>query len=224
VEALELQGNFEEVHKVFERFLEALRRDLDVHEARIAPSATSSTMSTGGAELIGSQGTEIIPPNASFTTQSDEKPFQSKELSEKRQEYGLAWTVYMRFARRAEGLKSARGVFAQARRDKWTPWEVYESAGASLRVLTSLVKKFNVDFSAIAEYHLTKDIRTPARIFEKALETFSDEVDLVAHYLGFLLSINDENSELLVDEYHRSSLTFHRCPRTFRTRYRNLSS
>jgi hypothetical protein len=24
-------------------------------------------------------------------------------------------------------------------------------------------------------------------------------VDLVAHYLGFLLSINDENSELVVD-------------------------
>ena len=132
-EALELQGNFEEVHKVFERFLEALRRDLDVHEARIAPSATSSTVSTGGVDLIGSQGTEVIPPNASFTTQSDEKPFQSKELSEKRQEYGLAWTVYMRFARRAEGLKSARGVFAQARRDKWTPWEVYESAGAYSR-------------------------------------------------------------------------------------------
>jgi cleavage stimulation factor subunit 3 len=128
-EALELQVNIEEVHKVFERFLEALRRDLDAHEARIVPFATSST----GAAELGSQGTEIIPPNASFTTQSDEKPFQNKELSEKRQEYGLAWTVYMRFARRAEGLKSARGVFAQARRDKWTPWEVYESAGALLR-------------------------------------------------------------------------------------------
>ncbi|KAI0301886.1 hypothetical protein B0F90DRAFT_1716130 [Multifurca ochricompacta] len=174
-EALELQGNFEEVNKVFERFLEALRRDLDAHEARIAPSATSSTMSTGATEVPGSQGTEVILANASFTTQTDEKPLQSKELSEKRQEYGLAWTVYMRFARRAEGLKSARAVFAQARRDKWTPWEVYESA-------------------AIAEYHLTKDVRTPTRIFEKALETFSDEVDLVAHYLGFLLSINDENN------------------------------
>ncbi|SRR5258707_317252 len=136
-EALELQGNLEEVHKVFERFLETLRRDLDAHEARIAPSATSSTISTGGVDQFGSQGTEVIPPNASFTTQSDEKPFQSKELSEKRQEYGLAWTVYMRFARRAEGLKSARGVFGQARRDKWTPWEVYESAGTSLRLLAS---------------------------------------------------------------------------------------
>ena len=128
-EALELQGNLEEVHKVFERFLEALRRDLDNHEARIVSSATSSTASTGAIEAPSTQGTEVIPANASFTTQTDEKPFQNKELSEKRQEYGLAWTVYMRFARRAEGLKSARAVFAQARRDKWTPWEVYESAG-----------------------------------------------------------------------------------------------
>jgi cleavage stimulation factor subunit 3 len=128
-EALELQGNFEEVHKVFERFLEALRRDLDAHEARISPSTTSSTLSTGAMDVPGSQGTEIIPNNASFTTQTDEKPFLCKELAEKRQEYGLAWTVYMRFARRAEGLKSARTVFGQARRDKWTPWEVYESAG-----------------------------------------------------------------------------------------------
>ena len=134
---MELQGNFEEVHKVFERFLEALRRDLDTHEARIVQSATSSTVSTGAAEPVGSQGTEVITANASFTTQSDEKPFQNKELGEKRQEYGLAWTVYMRFARRAEGLKSARAVFGQARRDKWTPWEVYESAGMWLDIHTS---------------------------------------------------------------------------------------
>lgn len=65
-----------------------------------------------------------------------------------------------------------------------------------------VVTKSNDDSSAIAEYHLTKDVRTPTRIFEKALETFSDEVDLVAHYLGFLLSINDENSELLVEQGH----------------------
>ena len=128
-EALELQTNFKDVHKVFERFLEALRRDLDNNEARIVTSATSSTVSTGATEAPSTQGTEVIPANASFTTQTDEKPPQNKELSEKRQEYGLAWTVYMRFARRAEGLKSARAVFSQARRDKWTPWEVYESAG-----------------------------------------------------------------------------------------------
>lgn len=140
-EALELQGNIEEVHKIFERFLEALRRDLDAHEARIAPSATSATASTGAADLFGSQGTEVIPPNASFTTLSDEKPLQSKELSEKRQEYGLAWTVYMRFSRRAEGLTPARRVFSQARRDKWTPWEVYESAGVSFLVHISFSYK-----------------------------------------------------------------------------------
>lgn len=102
-------------------------------------------MSTAG-EPVGSQGTEVITANASFTTQSDEKPFQNKELSEKRQEYGLAWTVYMRFARRAEGLKSARAVFGQARRDKWTPWEVYESAGMWLGVETLVSDKLQSSF------------------------------------------------------------------------------
>ena len=68
-----------------------------------------------------------------------------------------------------------------------------------------VVTKYNLHSSAIAEYHLTKDIRTPTRIFEKALETFSDEVDLVAHYLGFLLSINDENSELVIKYGYLSS-------------------
>jgi cleavage stimulation factor subunit 3 len=154
-------------------------------------------MSTGIMEAVGSQGTEIVTANASFTTQGDEKPPQNKELNEKRQEYGLAWTVYMRFARRAEGLKSARAVFGQARRDKWTPWEVYESAGTWLGLPSSC--SYYLDTPAIAEYHLTKDVRTPTRIFEKALETFNDEVDLVAHYLGFLLSINDENSESVAE-------------------------
>lgn len=142
-ETLELQGNLEEVHKLFERFLEALRRDLDAHEARIVPSATSSTVSTGAMDAPSSQSTEIIPANASFTTQTDEKPLQCKELAEKRQEYGLAWTVYMRFARRAEGLKSARSVFAQARRDKWTPWEVYESAGTSSKSTYRVIARCN---------------------------------------------------------------------------------
>jgi len=47
------------------------------------------------------------------------------------------------------------------------------------------------------EYHCTKDMGIASRIFEKGLEIFSDEVDFVSHYLGFLLSVNDENSTCL---------------------------
>lgn len=43
--------------------------------------------------------------------------------------------MYMRFARRAEGLKPARSVFGKARKDKWISWEVYEAAGTPPVVL-----------------------------------------------------------------------------------------
>lgn len=82
----------------------------------------------------------------------------------------------MRFCRRAEGLKSSRAVFGKARKDKWTSWEVYEAA-------------------ALMEYHCNKAMDVASRIFEKGLELFTDEVEFVLRYLGFLISVNDENSQ-----------------------------
>ena len=35
----------------------------------------------------------------------------------------------MCFGRRAEGVKSLRGIFGKARRDRWISWEVYEASG-----------------------------------------------------------------------------------------------
>lgn len=87
----------------------------------------------------------------------------------------MAWIMYMRFCRRAEGLKSYRAVFAKARKDKWTTWEVYEAA-------------------ALMEYHSNKASDVESRIFEKGMELFGVEVEFVLRYLGFLISINDENS------------------------------
>lgn len=74
---------------------------------------------------------------ATVTPQNEEKkrnkPAQplpkAKELEERRKEFGLVYTMFMRFARRAEGLKSSRAVFAKARREALIPWEVYESSG-----------------------------------------------------------------------------------------------
>ncbi len=51
------------------------------------------------------------------------------------------------------------------------------------------------------EYHCgNKDVQVASRIFEKGMETFGEEVDFVLRYLGFLISINDENSKYLVTE------------------------
>jgi cleavage stimulation factor subunit 3 len=49
------------------------------------------------------------------------------------------------------------------------------------------------------EYHCNKDggMGVASRIFEKGLESFGDEVEFVLRYLGFLISVNDDNSTWL---------------------------
>ena len=128
-EAQEANKNYEEVHATFDKFLEVLRKDLQVMEERVNAVNASQVTDVGNLSQESS--------SSSNSQSSDEsKPSKNKELSDRRTEYGLAWIVYMRFARRAENLKSARAVFGKARRDKWTPWEVYEAAGAP-KLLTS---------------------------------------------------------------------------------------
>ena len=59
-------------------------------------------------------------------------------------------------------------------------------------------EKENIDqvSAALMEYHCgNKDVQVASRIFEKGMETFGDEVEFVLRYLGFLISINDENSK-----------------------------
>ncbi|KAH9950118.1 Suf-domain-containing protein [Amylocystis lapponica] len=179
-EAQELAQNFEEVHATFDKFLDVLKRDLEIIENRV--SSANSSFSNGSAPATqpapsdAAQAFGQQSQNSSFNTQtSDEKPPKSKELVDRRTEYGIAWIMYMRFARRAEGQKSSRAVFAKARKERWTPWEVYEAA-------------------ALIEYHCTKALDVASRIFEKGMEIYNDEVEFVLRYLGFLISVNDENN------------------------------
>lgn len=44
------------------------------------------------------------------------------------------------------------------------------------------------------EYHTSKATAVAFRIFEKGLDTFGEELEYVLRYLGFLISVNDENS------------------------------
>jgi cleavage stimulation factor subunit 3 len=129
-----------------------LRKDLEAVEARVNSTA-SNVNGNQPPSGIGADGglqsdfatTGIQSQNSSFNTQnsnSDEKQSKSKELTDRRTEYGVAWIVYMRFARRAENLKSARAVFGKSRRDKWTPWEVFEAAGARLVILSYLANLY----------------------------------------------------------------------------------
>ena len=65
-------------------------------------------------------------------TRSHRKMLSCKRL---RIEYGIAWSMYMHFERRSEGMKSLCGIFGKARRDRWIPWEVYEASGLCLSFL-----------------------------------------------------------------------------------------
>jgi cleavage stimulation factor subunit 3 len=180
-ETQEIAGNFLEVHSTYEKLFEVLRRELESLEARIG-SAHSSTNNSLESQVNGIINGDHTPEfNTSQATQTssqgtEEKPKQKpKELAERRTEYGLAIIMYMRFCNRAEHLQSFRNAFKQARKDRWTPWEVYEAA-------------------ALMEYHCTKAATVATKIFEKGLEIFPDEIDFVLRYLGFLISINDETS------------------------------
>ena len=53
----------------------------------------------------------------------------------------------------------------------------------------------DVCFVALMEYHRSEETSVASRIFEKGLDLFGDEIDYVLRYLGFLISINDENSQ-----------------------------
>ena len=65
------------------------------------------------------------------------------ELIERKAEYGLAYIMYMRFARRTEGVKPYRGVFG---RDWWAPWEVYDVSGPYLLFFLSVQHSLTLSF------------------------------------------------------------------------------
>jgi cleavage stimulation factor subunit 3 len=147
-EVQEIKKEFADVHAIYDKFLTLLRSQLETLEQTTTSANTSSSTAAvptngsgnGVVNNIHSSTTEpgIQSTNSSFHTQaSDEKPSKNTELQRLRTEYGVAWIMYMRFGRRSEGVKSFRGIFGKARKDRWIPWEVYEASGLCLFVLYS---------------------------------------------------------------------------------------
>jgi cleavage stimulation factor subunit 3 len=139
-EAQEIKKEFADVHASYDKFLTLLRSQLETFEQTITSANTSSSTAAvptngSGNGVVNNNHVPATEPgiqstNSSFNTQaSDEKPSKNTELQRLRTEYGVAWIMYMRFGRRSEGVKSLRGIFGKARRDRWIPWEVYEAGG-----------------------------------------------------------------------------------------------
>jgi cleavage stimulation factor subunit 3 len=141
--------NNAEVYAIYEKLLKLLQVELEAIEAREAQNAQNSQQSQGelasaeGTAVAGANGTEHMQGEGEFGSQQegaangvsssaagkDGKSAKSKELADRRQEYGLVYVMYIRFALRAEGVDASRAAFAKARKDRWTTWEVFEAAG-----------------------------------------------------------------------------------------------
>lgn len=190
-----MKKEFEEVHALYEKFLGTLRANLEQLEGA---SGNTSLSSNGSSQILNgnvSGNADGGSQNSSFNTQIGEEPQKKTEVQKHRTEYGLAWIMYMRFGMRAEGVKPSRTIFAKARKDRWTPWEVYEAAGLSFFLcLFGFLIAFGL---ALMEYHCSDGKVVASRIFERGLDVFGDEIEYVVRYLGFLISINDENSTSL---------------------------
>lgn len=123
-ELCESLNKLPEAHSAFESLVKALHIELEKLESSIA----------GEVEAVRASVPATVEANGELAIERDEREKavmekRGKELDDMKGELGVVWIMLMRFARRAEGLRPARGIFTKARKDKWCPWSVYEAAG-----------------------------------------------------------------------------------------------
>ncbi|XP_071941961.1 cleavage stimulation factor subunit 3-like isoform X2 [Antedon mediterranea] len=93
----------------------------------------------------------------------------------------LAYIQYMKFGRRAEGIKSARGIFKKAREDSRSQYHVYAAA-------------------ALMEYYCSKDSKVAFKIFELGLKKYGHVPEYVLAYLEYLSHLNEDNNTRVLFE------------------------
>ncbi|EDS40213.1 suppressor of forked [Culex quinquefasciatus] len=98
----------------------------------------------------------------------------------------LAYIQYMKFARRAEGIISARAIFKKAREDIRSTYHVFVAA-------------------ALMEYYCTKDKDIAFRIFELGLKRFGGSPEYVMCYIDYLSHLNEDNNTRVLFERVLSS-------------------
>jgi cleavage stimulation factor subunit 3 len=98
----------------------------------------------------------------------------------------LAYIQYMKFARRAEGIKSARAVFKRAREDNRSKYHIFVCA-------------------ALMEYYCSKDKNIAFRIFELGLKKFGDIPEYITCYIDYLSHLNEDNNTRVLFERVLSS-------------------
>ncbi|KAL3216531.1 hypothetical protein MRX96_033030 [Rhipicephalus microplus] len=92
-----------------------------------------------------------------------------------------AYIQYMKFARRAEGIKTARVVFKKAREDARSGHQVYVAA-------------------ALMEYYCSKEKTVAFKIFELGLKKYGDNSDYIMAYIDYLSHLNEDNNTRVLFE------------------------
>ncbi|XP_026086883.1 cleavage stimulation factor subunit 3-like [Carassius auratus] len=93
----------------------------------------------------------------------------------------LVYIQYMKFARRAEGIKSGRSIFKKAREDPRTRHHVYVTA-------------------ALMEYYCSKDKSVAFKIFELGLKKYVDIPEYILAYIDYLSHLNEDNNTRVLFE------------------------
>jgi cleavage stimulation factor subunit 3 len=227
-EQYELQNKLEETHKVFINFLAKWDPELDKidEKAKAIMAEQQAQAPTNGSNTNGTQTKgegEPEQPSTPTTPQANSEVEKFKNLFKINvKEVGQAWIMYMRFARRTEGMQAHRKIFGQSRKAKWLDWRVYEFAGMSL-LKAKHGEWMLMSVKAMTEYHCLKETVVANKIFEAGLKRYPEEVEFAAQYLTFLININDEPSMSFV----AMSLTLAnsndiRCSSSVRTRHPNV--
>jgi len=108
--------------------------------------------------------------NYTKVTQIYEKLLQSKDIDPT-----LCYIQYMRYLRRAEGIRSSRGIFKRARQDTRCTYQVYVAA-------------------ALMEYYCTKDKSVGLKIFELGFKKYSHVPEYLLQYMNYMSNLYNEDN------------------------------
>ncbi|WWC61133.1 uncharacterized protein I303_103712 [Kwoniella dejecticola CBS 10117] len=191
-ELLEDLSQYPAVHELYQNFLTSLtpeindlkktiEREVEIAKGPEIPPVSGDDVNMDGDGM--SEHQRMVEERDNRGKLVEER--RGKQVEELMKGVNLGWIMYMRFARRAEGIKAARAIFGKARKSPYLTWHVFEA-------------------SAMMEYHSNKDSAVAIRIFELGLKLFSEDVEYVIKYLQFLLSINDDTNARAL--FERSAL------------------
>ncbi|KAI8384710.1 uncharacterized protein BYT42DRAFT_592831 [Radiomyces spectabilis] len=183
-EVCESRRDLDEAKKAFDNLLERLDEDIaklksaaqkEVDKLKQEAEEERANMNLGD-DIDGELKEQLREREKQLKKEQDEIEDRMKEQVDViARACSLVWICYMRFARRTDGIKSARVVFSRARKATNRTYHVFIA-------------------SALMEYHNSKDANIAGNIFNFGMKSFGDDPGYIGEYLDFLIQMNDDNN------------------------------